>query len=120
MEEYTLPEWAFLDARSHLGNPLGNRTVINHIRSASIIEIIDRDKDEFIPSEDVLMYNFKYISPVGTERLSAVLHYCATLDKNADKDMIKTQILKKCAMWYCDYCAWEDDNILEDIFSGEF
>ena len=119
MKEYTLPEWAFLNAHSHLGNPLGNRTVINHIRSASIIEIIDRDKDGFIPAEGVLMYNFKYISPVSTERLSAVLHHCATLDKDADRDMIKTQILKKCAMWYCDYCAWEDNNILEDIFNGE-
>lgn len=84
MTEYTLPEWAFLDAHSHLGNLLEARTVINHIRSASIIEIIDRDKDGFIPVENVVMYNFKYIRPDGIERLSAILHYCATLDKNAD------------------------------------
>ena len=119
MKEYTLPEWAFLDAHSHLGNLLEVRTVINHIRSASIIEIIDRDKDGFIPVENVVMYNFKYISPSGTERLSAILHYCATLDKNVDRDMIRTQILKVCAMWYCDYCAWEDNNILKNIFDGE-
>lgn len=118
MKEYTLPEWAFLDAHSHLGNSLEGRTVINHIRSASIIEIIDRDKDGFIPVEGVVLYNFKYISPAGTERLSAILHYCATLDKNANQDMIN-QILKDCAMWYCDYCAWEDNNILKSIFDGE-
>lgn len=119
MKEYTLPEWAFLDAHSHLGNPLGNRTVINHVRSASIIEIVDRDKDGFIPVEDVIIYNFKYISSTGTERLSAILHYCVTLDMDADRDMIKTRILKECAMWYCDYCAWEDNNILNDVFDGE-
>ena len=119
MKEYTLPEWAFLDAHSHLGNPLESRTVINHIRSASIIEIIDRDKDGFIPVECAVVYNFKYISPAGTERLSAILHYCATLDENADQYMIVTQILKPAAMWYCDYCAWEDNNILNNIFDGE-
>lgn len=119
MREFNLPEWAFLDAHSHMGNPLGNRTVINHIRSASIIEIIDRDKDKFIPIEGVVMYNFKYISPSGTERLSAVLHYCATIDKDVDREMIKKQILKECAIWYCGYCAWEDNNILKSIFDGE-
>lgn len=119
MKEYTLPEWAFLDALSHLGNPLESRTVINHIRSASVIEIIDRDKDGFIPVESVVMYNFKYISPAGSERLSAILHYCATLDKNTDKDFIINEILRPCAIWYCDYCAWEDNNIINNYFNGE-
>nr|DAU18728.1 MAG TPA: hypothetical protein [Caudoviricetes sp.] len=119
MKEYTLPEWAFLDAHSHLGNPLETRTVINHTRSASVIEIIDRDKDEFIPVEGVVVYHFKYISSSGTERLSAILHYCATLDENTDKNLIINEVLRPCAMWYCDYCAWEDNNILKSIFDGE-
>lgn len=29
------------------------------------------------------------------------------------------EILRPCAMWYCDYCAWEDNNILKSIFDGE-
>ena len=33
--ELTLPEWAFLDARSHLGDELKGRTVILHVRSAT-------------------------------------------------------------------------------------
>lgn len=108
-----------LSAHSHLGNPLETRTVINHTRSASVIEIIDRDKDEFIPVEGVVVYHFKYISSSGTERLSAILHYCATLDEDTDKNLIINEILRPCAMWYCDYCAWEDNNILKSIFDGE-
>jgi hypothetical protein len=119
MKEYTLPEWAFLDARSPLGNELGSRTLILHIRSASIIEIIDRDKDEFTPAPSVLKFNFKYTMPLEVQRLSAVLHYCATLDENNDREYIKREILKTCAMWYCKYCAWEDNNILNDIFNEE-
>lgn len=112
LKEYNLPEWAFLDANSHLGNPLENRTVINHIRSASIIEIIDRDKDGFMPVESVIIYEFEYAGPAGTERMSAVLHYCATLDKVADKDLIINEILRPCAKWYCDYCTYEDNNLI--------
>jgi hypothetical protein len=119
MEEYNLPEWAFLDANSHLGNALGERTVILHTRSASVIEIIDRDNDNFTPAPDVLKFNFKYTSSLGEERLSAILHYCATLDKDDDRKYIRKEILRPCAMWYCDYCAWEDDNILNDIFREE-
>lgn len=119
MTEYNLPEWAFLDAHSHLGNPLIDRTVILHIRSASVIEIIDRDNDGYIPVEGVLMYKFKYTSIAGTERLTAILHYSATIDKVDNAEFIKNKILKPCAIWYCNYCAWEDDNIIRDHFDGE-
>lgn len=119
MEEYVLPEWAFLDAHSHQGNQLGNRTVILHIRSASVIEIIDRNEDKFIPIEGVLKLNFKYTHHLVVERLSAILHYCVTLDQEMDKEQITDTILRPCAKWYCDYCAWEDKNILNNSFEDE-
>lgn len=119
MQEYTLPEWAFLDAHSHLGNLLGNRTVILHVRSASVIEIADREKDGLVLVENILKFNFKYTSQLGVERLSAILHYSATLDKGTDRDIIINDILRPCAIWYCDYCAWEDNNIIKSYFNGE-
>lgn len=119
MREYILPEWAFLNAHSHLGNPLDERTVILHTRSSSVIEIIDRDNDGFIPVDGVLIFNFKYTNQFRVERLSAILHYCTTLDKDADRDLIINEILRPCAKWYCDYCAWEDSNILNSYFNGE-
>lgn len=113
MREYNLPEWAFLDAHSHLGDTLNDRTVVLHIRSASVIEIIDRDDDSFIPNEDVIVFKFKYISESGIERLSAILHYSATL---SERENIITQVLRPCAKWYCDYCAWEDNNIINGYY----
>lgn len=103
MIELKLPEWAFLDAHSHLGNPLGNRTVILHIPTASILEILEADS--VILNEDVLKVPFT--NTVTGERLIAVLHYSTTIDS---KSMI-VDLLKKCATWYCDYCDWEDKNI---------
>ena len=116
LEERALPEWAFLDAHSHLGDELSDRTLILHVRSASVIEIIDADNDGFIPVEGVLMFNFQNIGAFGVvENLIAILHYCQTLDFEKDKQFIIKEILKPCAMWYCDYCEWEDKNIIEDL-----
>lgn len=119
MKKYTLPEWAFLDGYSHEGDSLEKRTVILHTRSASVIEIIDRDNDNFTSSENALTYKFKYTSPVHVQRLMCVLHYSATLNVHSDKEFIKQSIMKPCAIWFCKYAAWEDGNILDDIFSEE-
>ena len=44
-------------------------------------------------------------------RMVAALHYCATLDKDLDRELIKEEIMKPGAMWYCDYLTWKDNNI---------
>lgn len=100
MQELTLPEWAFLDAHSHLGNPLRNRTVILHIRSASIIEILDADS--VVLNEDTLKVSFT--NTFTGEKLIATLHYSTTIESK----VMLVDLLKKCASWYCDYCDWED------------
>lgn len=35
--DLNLPEWVFWDARSHEGELLGDRTIIEHVRSATVI-----------------------------------------------------------------------------------
>lgn len=42
--ELTLPAFAFLEDSGHDGNTLEGRNVIMHIRSASVVEILERDK----------------------------------------------------------------------------
>lgn len=112
-----LPEWAFLDAQSHLGNPLADRTLILHLKSASVIEIFDRDTTDFLSmKKDVPIFNFKYTSVAGVEKLAAILHYCCTI---ADRNTIINDVLKPCAIWYCNYCAWEDDNIINRDFNED-
>ena len=106
MQELTLPEWAFLDAHSHLGNQLEERTVILHIRSMTVIEILDSEKA--LLNEDILKVSFK--NTITGEQLIAALHFSTTIES---KDLL-IDILKKCASWYCDYCDWEDNNIIND------
>jgi hypothetical protein len=103
MQELTLPEWAFLDACSHLGNQLVQRIVILHIRSMTVIEVFSRE--DVLLSSDTLYISFKNLNT--GEQLIAALHFSTTLDKNNDRGFL-IEILKKCASWYCDYCDWRD------------
>lgn len=116
--DLTLPAFAFLDAHTSDKDELEGRNVILHLRTASVIEIFDRE--DVVLNEDVLTYRFSYTNSLGIkEPMAAALHYCATLGKDNDRNLIKEKIMKPAAMWYCDYCAWEDNNILKNIFDGE-
>lgn len=111
----TLPEFAFVEGSWHEvgGDPLQGRTVILHVRSASVIEILERDN--VVLNDDVLTLKFYYENRFDVkEHMVAVLHYCATLDAKADRVMIKEEIMKPAARWYCDYCTWEDNNICDE------
>lgn len=112
LQELTLPEFAFIEGYK-TGNELEGRTVILHTRTASVIEVFNRNDVVF--NEGVLTYNFGYINKFGVrEPMTAALHYCATMDVDSDGYMIKNEILKSAAKWYCDYCTWEDKNITID------
>lgn len=107
----TLPEFAFVEGSEHeKNNILSGRTVILHIRSASVVEILD--KDNTFLTEGTLAYNFSFVNSFGIkEPMVATLHYSATLDKDADREMIIKEIMKPAAQWYCEYAKWEDENI---------
>lgn len=107
----SLPDFAFIDGSEHeKNNILNGRIVILHASSASVIEIFDKESP-FL-TEGVLMYNFSLVNKYGIkEQMIAALHYCATLDKMTDREMIINEIMKPAAQWYCNYCMWEDENI---------
>ncbi len=84
--ELTLPEWVFWDAHSHEGNPLGDRTVIEHVQSASVFEIFDRDFDHFQLKNGVLSFKFKN-NGMRQEKLIIALHHSRTLDPIEDREM---------------------------------
>lgn len=116
MVEFTLPTFAFLDAYTGEGDPLAGRTVILHVRSASVIEILE-DDDVFL-KEGTLTYEFSCVNPFGVkEPMVAVLHYCATLDKDKDREMILNEIMKPAAQWYCDYSEWENENMRSEMIA---
>ena len=103
-EQYTLPEWVFLDGVSHQGDLLKGRTVIQHIRTYSIIECVCLD--------DMADYHFtgktqefSFVNQFGVkERHLLALHF--TLDEyHID------EIFEAAESWYCSYMKWEDKNI---------
>lgn len=118
--ELNLPEFAFLEGSGHEHDVLEGRNVIMHVRSASVIEMLERGK--CCLKEGVVKTNFTYTNRYGIEeKMVAVLHFCATLDAVIDAEMIKEEVLKPAARWYCDYCDWEDKMIEEEGgFNGLF
>lgn len=114
--ELKLPTIAFIDGTSHLGDTLYGRTVLLHVRSASVIEIVDH---EAIIKEDVPFLPFTYTNDAGAiERYIAVAHYInASTDYFAILGTDIDSILKDCAVFYKEYCAWEDRNLRENHIS---
>lgn len=112
--ELSLPEFAFIEGSGHeKPNILDGRNVIFHVRSASVMEVFDREDVQLNPN--VLTHEFINTNKFGfKERMVIALHYSATLDKDADRNMLLKNILKPAAKWYCDYCDWEDKNIIDE------
>ncbi|NJK95089.1 MAG: hypothetical protein HC905_09425 [Bacteroidales bacterium] len=105
---FTLPEFCFLDGNSHLGNTLEGRTVIQHIRSYTVIEAIALEDVKELHL-NCQTFEFDYKNRFGTsEKHIFALHF--TMD---EKENIP-EVFEKCRKWYCDYMTWEDSNIMED------
>lgn len=113
----TLPEFAFVESSGHDGNTLAGRNVILHTRTASVIEIFPEEK--VFPKPGVISFTFINTNALGfKERFAALLHYSATLGQAADKQEIVDKILIPAARWFCDYCDWEDKNIIKNDYEG--
>ena len=108
MINYTLPEFVFLDGNTHTGNSLENRTVIQHIRSYSIFEVIALD--EVLTSDfKAKSYEFEYKNNFGiVEKHLLLLHF--SLAENEELE----EVFAKTAKWYKAYLNWEDQNIITD------
>ena len=106
--EITLPEFAFLDGHTHQGETLKARTVILHIRSASVIEVFS-DEDIVMLADHVPKQTFRYINlfNVAEEHTFAIHYSFADVDDIPD-------ILSTAARWYFDYLRWEDHGIISD------
>lgn len=109
----TLPEFVFLDGSSHSQNELLERTVIQHIRSYTILVVFFQEEFEILHL-DCNTFTFQFQNHYGiTENHIFALHL--TL---ADENELP-EIFEKCKIWYCDYLKWEDDNIIEDGICNE-
>lgn len=108
--QLTLPEFAFVEGSWHEegGDPLEGRTVILHVRSASVVEIVP-SYDYLGGEEDVVKYEFSYFNEklLVSENYIMLLHYSATLSKDLDRQSIIDNVMRPAAKWFSDYCDWE-------------
>jgi hypothetical protein len=107
MLNFALPEFVFLDGNAPEGDTLENRTVIQHIRSYTVMEALSLDEVGQLALKDTTKtFEFEYINSFQiTERHILALHFTLS-----DEDQLPI-IFEKTARWYCDYLRWEDQNI---------
>ena len=109
--DFTLPEFVIFDGNSPEGNALENRTVIQHVRSYTVLEA-------FMPNEfkrlhlNCPTHEFTYTNKFGIDELHVFALHFSFADESE-----WPSIFEKCAKWYAGYIAWEDKNIQEDITS---
>jgi len=102
---FNLPEFAFLDGNSQDGDSLADRTVIQHVRSYTIVDVISLDEIGTYSFGETKTHKFEFVNFAGViEKYMLVLHF--TL---ADESQL-TEIFEKIANWYWDYLTWEDKN----------
>lgn len=113
VRDLILPEFAFVEGWGN-HDILNGRNVVLQTRTASVIEMLP-EENALALRADVLTYKFDYVNAYGmVEHFIAVLHYCATLDKDLDGEMIRKKVLAPAASWFCEYMEWEDKNIINN------
>lgn len=112
IKNLTLPEFIFLHGSEHEpgGNPTAGRTLILHVRTATVLELFDRDDDEYSFAPETVTFDFDHKNGFGlTEHFVFAVHYTFRPDTISE-------IFEMAAKWYSDYCAWEDQNIANGYF----
>lgn len=105
----TLPEWAFLDGTSHLGNTLEGRNVLQHIRSYTMIEVLALQDLEFKINPEFKTREFVFKNSFGViEQHLFIVHFSLAADFELPG------ILDKAVKFYTDYLMWEDRNIMDE------
>jgi hypothetical protein len=103
----TLPEWVFLDAKSHLGDTLEDRIILQHIQSYTIIEMLLLDKNTVELNPDLKTKEFTYTNIFGVEETHLmVVHFSLASIKELD------WILERAIEFYKLFMDWEDNSLI--------
>jgi len=108
---YTLPEFAFLDAHTHLGNHFEDRTVILHVCTSTIIEVVNLEGVVAFDFDKCLFKkSYKHTNIYGEEEEFLLLvHYSNRYDESETEVIF--EILDQCFEFFGKYLDWEDQNI---------
>ena len=108
-QDFTLPEWAFLDAKNHTGNALEGRDVLLHVRTHTIMEFFAVDDNMPRFAEGVKRMQFVYTNQYGLEENYIVaVHYSFAEFEELD------QIFEKGIDFFCNWMDWMDKGIEQE------
>ncbi|HLP03862.1 MAG TPA: hypothetical protein VK152_00395 [Paludibacter sp.] len=105
----TLPEWAFLDGTSQLGNTLEGRDVLLHVRTNTVIEIFATNEMQvkLRPGTTQKQYEYKDVFGIN-EHFTLAVHFSAVEFGALD------EVLDKAWEFFTGYMDWEDKNIMDE------
>jgi len=102
-----LPEWAFLDGNSHLGDLLEGRNVLQHIPSFTMMEMIPLETNTIVDNKTVKTREFIYTNIFGDiEKHLVVVHYSLAPDVEVEK------IIDEAIEYYTLFMDWEDNSLI--------
>lgn len=111
--DLTLPEWAFLDGQTHLGNLLEGRIILQHLQSYTIMEFIDADTPVEI-SPHLRFKEFIYQTIYQTEeRHLLIVHFSLASPVELD------WILERAIEFYKKILDWQDASMIIEETAGE-
>lgn len=110
LTDLSLPAFAFLDDPT-----LRGRNVILHVRSASVVEILEEDSVLAL-DENAIRYHFVYDGPAAPERMVAVLHHAPLLEAS-DPEEIVDIVLRPAAEYYMEDCRRLDSENISGIIA---
>ncbi|MFT3754179.1 MAG: hypothetical protein QM800_15335 [Paludibacter sp.] len=103
----TLPEWVFLDGNTPAGDSLEGRTVLQHIQSFTILEMIALDDDAMVLNPMVKVKEFSYSNIFGEDERHLVLVHFSLID-----DSELDGILDKAIEFYKLFMDWQDNSLI--------
>ena len=105
--DFSLPEWAFLDGNSHLGDTLEDRVLLQHNPSFTIMEIFILGENHVELDSSVKSKEFTYLNVFGdVESHLIAVHFSLDADFELDR------LLDEAIEFYKLFMDWEDTSLV--------
>ena len=105
--DFTLPEWVFLNGNSHLGDTLEDRDVLQHNESFTIMEFFDINDNPVELDSSVKSKEFTYTNILGEiEKHLVAVHYSMSADFELNR------ILDEGIEFYKQFMDWQDTSLV--------
>ena len=105
--DFTLPEWVFLNGNSFLGDTLYDRDVLQHNISFTIMEFFIIEDDPIDLDSSVKTKEFNYTNIIGENETHLVaVHFSMAADFKLDG------ILDQAIEFYKHFMDWEDTSLI--------